>query len=151
MPCSLRSCRFRRRSGTGSTGQRVFSDQRRHTDRGRRGCADSAAGVVACRGPAPRGGGQFRGASIEKRLGMRGQDETNSEMSGGVSTARRWAEYLLAVLGGNIIYLAIEPQLPALLRHRMFQIDLGLALDFLICVALYGLVRLARGSGHRSG
>jgi hypothetical protein len=36
-------------------------------------------------------------------------------MSGGVSTARRWAEYLLAVLGGNIIYLAIEPQLPTLL------------------------------------
>lgn len=82
---------------------------------------------------------------------MRGRDETNSEMSGGVSTARRWAEYLLAVLGGNIIYLAIEPQLPTPFRHRMFQIDLGLALDFLICVVLYGLVRLARGSGHRSG
>ena len=29
----------------------------------------------------------------------------------------------------------------------MFQVDLGLALDFLICVALYGLVRLVRGSG----
>ena len=82
---------------------------------------------------------------------MRGSDETNSEMSGGVSTARRWAEYLLAVLGGNIIYLAIEPQLPTPFRHRMFQIDLGLALDFLICVVLYGLVRLARGSGHRPG
>ena len=50
---------------------------------------------------------------------------------------------------GNIIYLAIEPQLPTPLRHRMFQIDLGLALDFLICVALYGLIRLARGSGQR--
>ena len=82
---------------------------------------------------------------------MRGRDETNSEMTGGVSTARRWAEYLVAVLGGNIIYLAMEPQLPTPLRHRMFQIDLGLALDFLICVALYGLVRLARSSGHRSG
>jgi hypothetical protein len=81
---------------------------------------------------------------------MRGGEETDSEMSGGISTARRWAEYLLAVLSGNIIYLAIEPQLPTALRHRMFQVDLGLALDFLICVALYGLVRLARGWSNRS-
>ena len=82
---------------------------------------------------------------------MRGREETNSEMSGRISTARRWAEYLLAVLGGNIIYLAIEPQLPAPLRHRMFQVDLGLALDFLICVALYGLIRLVRGSDAHRG
>jgi uncharacterized membrane protein (DUF2068 family) len=80
---------------------------------------------------------------------MRGREETDSEMSGGVSTARRWAEYLLAVLGGNIIYLAIEPQLPTLFRHRMFQVDLGLALDFLICVFLYGLIRLVRSSGSQ--
>ena len=82
---------------------------------------------------------------------MRSREETDSEMSGGVSTARRWAEYLVAVLGGNIIYLAIEPQLPSPLRHRMFQVGLGLALDFLICVALYGLIRLVRGSGDRPG
>lgn len=81
---------------------------------------------------------------------MRGREETNSEMEGRVSTARRWAEYLLAVLGGNIIYLAIEPQLPNPFRHRMFQVDLGLAIDFLICVALYGIVRLVRGPGDNS-
>jgi hypothetical protein len=82
---------------------------------------------------------------------MRGQEETNSGMESSVSTARRWAEYLLAVLGGNIIYLAIEPQLPNPLRHRMFQVDLGLAIDFLICVGLYGLIRLVRGSGDHRG
>jgi hypothetical protein len=82
---------------------------------------------------------------------MRGREETNSEMQDRVSTARRWAEYLLAVLGGNIIYLAIEPQLPNTLRHRMFQVDLGLAIDFLICVVLYGLIRLVRGSGDHRG
>lgn len=82
---------------------------------------------------------------------MRGREETDSRMSGGVSTARRWAEYLLAVLGGNIVYLAIEPRLPAPLRHRMFQVDLGLALDFLICVFLYGLIRVVRGWGDQSG
>jgi hypothetical protein len=79
---------------------------------------------------------------------MRGHEETNSGMSGGVSTTRRWAEYLVAVLAGNIIYLAIEPQLPSPLRHRMFKVDLGLALDFLICVTLYGLIRLVRSSGN---
>jgi uncharacterized membrane protein (DUF2068 family) len=79
---------------------------------------------------------------------MPGQEETNSEMSCRVSTARRWAEYLLAVLAGNVIYLAIEPQLPDPLRHRMFKVDLGLAIDFLICVALYGLIRLVRSSGN---
>jgi hypothetical protein len=82
---------------------------------------------------------------------MPGREETNSGMRGGVSTARRWAEYLLAVLGGNVIYLAIEPQLPVALRHRMFQVDLGLAIDFLICVVLYGLIRLVRGSGDHQG
>jgi hypothetical protein len=82
---------------------------------------------------------------------MRGREETNSEMQDRVSTARRWAEYLLAVLGGNIIYLAIEPQLPNTLRHRMFQVDLGLAIDFLISVVLYGLIRLVRGSGDHRG
>ena len=82
---------------------------------------------------------------------MRSQEETDSGTSGRVSTTRRWAEYLLAVLGGNILYLAIEPQLPNPLRHRMFQIDLGLALDFLICVALYGLVLLVRGAGNQRG
>lgn len=80
---------------------------------------------------------------------MRGREQTNSRAPGGISTARRWAEYLVAILAGNIIYLAIEPQLPTPLRHRMFQIDLGLALDFVICVALYGLIRLVRGSGSR--
>ena len=82
---------------------------------------------------------------------MSGREEANSGIESRVSTARRWAEYLVAVLGGNIIYLAIEPQLPNPLRHRMFQVDLGLAIDFLICVSLYGLIRLVRGSGDHRG
>jgi hypothetical protein len=81
---------------------------------------------------------------------MAGREQTNQEATRGVSAARRWAEYLLAVLGGNVVYLFMEPQLPMAMRHRIFRIDWGLALDFGICVALYGLVRLARGwnNGH---
>ena len=75
---------------------------------------------------------------------MAGREQTGEPLTGGVSKARRWAEYLVAVLVGNIVYLFIEPELPSAMRHRMFRIDLGLAINFLICVAAYGLVRLAR-------
>ena len=50
---------------------------------------------------------------------------------------RRWAEYLAAVLLGNVIYyFLLLPRLPESLRHREFRIDLGLGLDFLICLAI---------------
>jgi hypothetical protein len=56
---------------------------------------------------------------------------------------RRWLEYLAAILIGNAIYfLSLSPHLPADLRHQTYHIDLGMAVDFLICVALYGLIRL---------
>jgi hypothetical protein len=57
---------------------------------------------------------------------------------------------LVAVLIGNIVYLSVEPQLPSEMRHRMYRIDLGLAIDFLMCVVAYGLVRLVRGLGSHS-
>ena len=66
-------------------------------------------------------------------------------------TPRRWGEYLIAILGGNIIYLFIEPELPTIMRHRMFRIDLGLGIDFLICVAAYGVVRQFSGHGEPHG
>jgi hypothetical protein len=69
---------------------------------------------------------------------------------GEVSIARRWAEYLVAILAGNILYMYVEPQLPSGMRHRMFRVDWGLALDFLICVAVYGVVRLFRGAGEEA-
>jgi hypothetical protein len=67
--------------------------------------------------------------------------------SEGVSIGRRWAEYLVAILLGNIIYLFIEPQLPTAIRHRMFRVDLGLGIDFLICVAIFGVVVQFRNLG----
>jgi len=83
---------------------------------------------------------------------MAGREVTNGtvEGQGGISIYRRWAEYLVAVLAGNIAYLFIEPQLPNALRHRMFRIDVGLAIDFLMCVGIYGVVRLIRTSFSES-
>jgi hypothetical protein len=76
---------------------------------------------------------------------MAQREQTKEGMTGGASLVRRWAEYLVAILIGNILYLFVEPQLPDGMRHRLFRVDPGLAIDFLLCVGVYGLVRLVRG------
>jgi hypothetical protein len=48
---------------------------------------------------------------------------------------------LLAILLGNLIYLAIRPSLPELLTHKVFRLDAGLFLDMAICAGLYVLIR----------
>jgi hypothetical protein len=64
----------------------------------------------------------------------------------GLHRPRPWAEYLLAILGGNIIYLLITPYMPVALQHQTFRLDWGLGLDFVLCVALYGLIRFVARS-----
>lgn len=54
---------------------------------------------------------------------------------------------LAAVIVGNLIYFALFPVLPAVLRHGISRFgigkfDWGLLLDFLICTALYILFNL---------
>ena len=57
---------------------------------------------------------------------------------------RRWLEYLIAILIGNAVYfLALVPHLPVALRHVPFRVDAGVALDGLVCVAIYRLMRWA--------
>ena len=51
---------------------------------------------------------------------------------------------LIAVLAGNGIYYSIERFLPPRAQHGINQIDWGLAVDFWICVACYGIVRMIR-------
>jgi hypothetical protein len=58
-------------------------------------------------------------------------------------TPRRWIEYTAAVLAGNGIYfLILFPDLPLALQHQPLRFDAGLVLDFLCCVAVYGIIRL---------
>jgi hypothetical protein len=56
---------------------------------------------------------------------------------------RLW-RYLLAILIGNAIYFSVERYLPPRARHQPYQIDWGLAVDFWICLACYGIIRLIR-------
>ncbi|MGA8074447.1 MAG: hypothetical protein WB995_13290 [Candidatus Acidiferrales bacterium] len=59
------------------------------------------------------------------------------------TSLRRWIEYLIAILLGNAIYyFSFQPHLPPVWRHPGAKIDLGLLLDFLVCVGVYGLIRL---------
>ena len=51
---------------------------------------------------------------------------------------------LLAIILGNVLYFVLVPSLPRVARHRPFQLDLGMVLDFLFCLVAYGLIRSAR-------
>lgn len=50
---------------------------------------------------------------------------------------RRWLQPAAAIAAGNLLYFSLLPYLPKLLQHQIFQIDLGLAVDFLFCVGAY--------------
>jgi hypothetical protein len=50
---------------------------------------------------------------------------------------------LAAVLVGNAIYfLLLMPLLPPRARHEPFQIDLGLVIDFGLCLTVWGLMEM---------
>ncbi|MFY9909328.1 MAG: hypothetical protein WCF22_09880 [Candidatus Sulfotelmatobacter sp.] len=50
---------------------------------------------------------------------------------------------LCAIILGNLFYFFLGPafHLP---RHKPFQLDWGLVVDFWLCVVAYGLIRTAR-------
>jgi hypothetical protein len=49
-----------------------------------------------------------------------------------------------AVILGNLAYFMLQPSLPPAARHRLFQLDWGLIVDFWFCLVAYGLIRTAR-------
>jgi hypothetical protein len=51
---------------------------------------------------------------------------------------------LVAVLAGNAIYYLLMPHLPAPARHRLFQEDWGLLVDFAICTVIFAAVKYLR-------
>jgi len=54
---------------------------------------------------------------------------------------RKHWKTLVAVLGGNFVYFVLLYRwLPPNFRHRRDQLDLGIVLDFWICLFVYGLL-----------
>lgn len=55
----------------------------------------------------------------------------------------------MAILLGQLIYyFSLMPYLPDALRHHGSNIDLGMGVDFLVCLAVYGLIRLGTYLQH---
>ena len=63
---------------------------------------------------------------------------------------KRWLRYLLAILLGNGLYFSLLPHLPPKARHQPFQLDIGLIVDFWLCLAVYGLMELG-ALGRKTG
>jgi hypothetical protein len=60
---------------------------------------------------------------------------------------------LAAVLIGNAVYfLVVMPLLPPRGQHRPFHLDVGLLVDFWLCVVAYGVLELVlRRQRKRAG
>lgn len=65
---------------------------------------------------------------------------------------RRLLKQLVAIIIGNLIYFfLLMPHLPARAQHRPDKLDLGLLVDFWICVVVYGVIEwIARRNKERS-
>jgi hypothetical protein len=59
------------------------------------------------------------------------------------SVYRRLIKQAIAVIAGNLLYFFVLMQhLPPAGRHRPDRLDLGLVVDFWVCVVVYGLIEL---------
>ena len=56
---------------------------------------------------------------------------------------RRLIKQTIAVILGNLLYyFVLMPHLPPAGQHRPDKLDLGLIVDFWVCVVLYGVIEL---------
>jgi len=63
-----------------------------------------------------------------------------------MSLPRNLLAALAAVIAGNVIYfLVLWPYLPAQARHEVYRFDLGLLVDFWLCLACFGVIKLISG------
>jgi hypothetical protein len=62
--------------------------------------------------------------------------------------AANFTHALAAILAGNAAYFLLMKYLPPRARHVPFQTDLGLAVDFWLCLVAFGLIKtVARRRG----
>lgn len=64
---------------------------------------------------------------------------------------RPWRRFWIALLAvglGNPIYPLVEGFLPEKGRHQPFRVDLGLAVDFWVCLVVFNLLLVILRSKH---
>jgi len=44
------------------------------------------------------------------------------------------------MIGNAIYFLLVSPHMPEAARHHRFAIDIGLVIDFWVCLVVYGLL-----------
>jgi len=52
---------------------------------------------------------------------------------------------LAAVLAGNVVYFLLARYLPLAARHDPFRIDLGMVVDFSICLVAFVIIKTIAG------
>ena len=65
-------------------------------------------------------------------------------------TIANFVHALVAVVAGNAAYFLLMNYLPPRARHVPFRIDLGLVVDFWLCLVAFGLVKIIAGWRCRS-
>jgi hypothetical protein len=58
-------------------------------------------------------------------------------------TLSKWLRYLLAIVLGNGLFFSLAPYFPLPARHKPYQLDLGLLIDFWFCLLVYGMLESA--------
>jgi hypothetical protein len=60
------------------------------------------------------------------------------------SVVINFLQALVAIVLGNVVYFLLLPSMPAAARHHPLRLDLGMLIDFWLCLVAYGLIRTAR-------
>jgi hypothetical protein len=58
------------------------------------------------------------------------------------SSASNFLQALVAVVAGNALYFLFEKYLPTPARHVLFKADLGMLVDFGICLILFLTIKV---------
>ena len=60
-----------------------------------------------------------------------------------------FAQSLIAVLAGNLVYFLTMPYLPAAAQHNPMRFDLGVVVDFWFCLVFLGAIKTISKWGSR--
>jgi hypothetical protein len=56
-----------------------------------------------------------------------------------------FVQALVAVVAGNLLYFLVAPHLPPAAQHVPPRVDLGMLIDFWICLVIFGAIKTLAG------